>query len=377
MKLIHLSDLHIGKRVNDFSMLEDQHFILNEILQIIDDVSPDAVLIAGDIYDKSIPTAEAVQLFDGFLTRLAQRKVPVFLVCGNHDSAERIAFGADILSESQIYISPVFQGEVRKVTLTDEFGELNLYLLPFIKPAHVRKYFPDAEVESYNDAVKMVIDSLEIDGKERNLLVAHQFITGAKRCDSEELSVGGLDQIDASVFDAFDYVALGHIHRPQKVGRETIRYCGTPLKYSFSEVDHKKSVTVVTMAKKGKVEIDTIPLIPKHDMRKIKGSYEELTLKSNYENTKTDDYLHVTLTDEEDVLDAIGKLRSIYPNIMKLEYDNARTRNQQTMEVDEYVEEKSPSELVSEFYQLQNDRKLSDEQTGYMKKLIEQIWEVQ
>ncbi|MDD3403100.1 MAG: exonuclease SbcCD subunit D [Hespellia sp.] len=376
MKFMHLSDLHIGKRVNDFSMLEDQQFILKEILKITDEVKPDAVLIAGDVYDKAVPAAEAVQLLDAFLTKLESRGLPVFLVSGNHDSAERIAFGSQILSESGIYIAPVFQGNVQKITLADEYGELDLFMLPFIKPAHVRRYFPEAEVESYDDAVRTVLNSLDVDESKRNVLIAHQFITGAERSDSEELSVGGLDNIDANAFDAFDYVALGHIHRPQKVMRDTIRYAGTPLKYSFSEADHKKSVTVVTMEEKGRIDIDTIPLMPRHDLRKIKGSYEELTRKANYENTDTQDYLQVTLTDEEDILDAIGKLRSIYPNIMKLEYDNARTRNQQTMDICEHVEEKTPPELVKEFYQLQNNQEMSEEQEGYLSELIEKIWEV-
>lgn len=377
MKLIHLSDLHIGKRVNDFSMMEDQQFILKEIQSITDNVKPDAVLIAGDIYDKSIPTAEAVQLFDEFLTGLAERNLPVFFVSGNHDSAERISFGSHILAASDIYIAPVFDGEVKCVTMEDAFGRLNIYMLPFIKPVNVRKYFPDAEIESYDDAVRVIMEYIGMDESERNILIAHQFITGAERSDSEELSVGGLDNIDVDALEAFDYVALGHIHRPQKVGRETIRYCGTPLKYSFSEVNHRKSVTVVTIEEKGQIQIETVPLVPRHEMRKIKGSYEELTLKANYENTATDDYLHVTLTDEEDILDAIGKLRSIYPNIMKLEYDNVRTRNQQVIEADEQVEAKSPADLVGEFYQLQNDQDLSTDQFEYMNGLIERIWEVQ
>lgn len=375
MKFIHLSDLHIGKRVNDFSMLEDQAYILTEILNIIDDVTPDAVLIAGDIYDKSIPTAEAVQLFDDFLTRLAKRAMTVFMVSGNHDSPERLSFGAQILSTSDVYISPVFDGKVKRVELEDSYGKLNVYMLPFIKPANVRRYFPDAEADSYDAAVKVVMESLEVDTSKRNLLIAHQFITGAERSDSEEVSVGGLDNIDANVFDAFDYVALGHIHRPQKVGRETIRYCGTPLKYSFSEVNHKKSVTVVTMEGKGNITIDTVALTPKYDMRKIEGSYDEITWKKNYENTDTEDYMHITLKDEEDILDAIGRLRSIYPNIMKLEYDNARTRTHQEVDFDEHVEQKLPIQLYQEFYQMQNNQDLSDEQQEYLSDAIDKIWE--
>lgn len=375
MKFIHLSDLHIGKRVNDFSMLEDQAYILTEILNIIDDVTPDAVLIAGDIYDKSIPTAEAVQLFDDFLTRLAKRAMTVFMVSGNHDSPERLSFGAQILSTSDVYISPVFDGKVKRVELEDSYGKLNVYMLPFIKPANVRRYFPDAEADSYDAAVKVVMESLDVDTSKRNLLIAHQFITGAERSDSEEVSVGGLDNIDANVFDAFDYVALGHIHRPQKVGRETIRYCGTPLKYSFSEVNHKKSVTVVTMEGKGNITIDTVALTPKYDMRKIEGSYDEITWKKNYENTDTEDYMHITLKDEEDILDAIGRLRSIYPNIMKLEYDNARTRTHQEVDFDEHVEQKLPIQLYQEFYQMQNNQDLSDEQQEYLSDAIDKIWE--
>lgn len=399
MKFIHLSDLHIGKRVNDFSMLDDQAYILTEIIQIIDKEQPDAVLIAGDIYDKSVPSAEAVQLFDDFLTRLVKRNLSIFIISGNHDSAERVAFGAHILSSANVFIAPVFQGEIQPITLEDSNGKCNIYMLPFVKPAHVRRYFSkrkievgadvdknvDAEssadadkgieIETYDDAVKTIMKSLKVDKTERNLLIAHQFITGATRSDSEELSVGGLDNIDANAFDDFDYVALGHIHRPQKVGRDTIRYCGTPLKYSFSEADHKKSVTVVTMGEKGHISIDTVPLVPKHDLRKVKGSYEEITLKKNYEDTDTQDYVHITLTDEEDILDAIGKLRIIYPNIMKLEYDNKRTRAHQALDLDEHVEEKSPMQLFEEFYEKQNNQELNEMQRTYLEENIAKLWE--
>ena len=375
MKFIHLSDLHIGKRVNEFSMIEDQKYILKVILNIIDDEKPDGVLIAGDVYDKSVPSAEAVQLLDDFLCRLAERKLPTYIISGNHDSAERLSFGGRLMDMSGIHLSPVYNGKVEPFTLTDEYGKVNIYMLPFIKPVNVKRFFPDSEIESYTDAIKIAVDSMNVDEKERNIIVTHQFVTGASRSESEEISVGGSDNVDASVFDAFDYVALGHIHGPQKIGRESVRYCGTPLKYSFSEANHKKSVTVVEMGEKGKIEIRTVPLVPKHDLREIKGKYEEILLKENYEGTNTEDYIHITLTDEEDIADVMNILRIIYPNIMKLDYDNKRTRSNQAVGKAEGVEKKSPLELFSEFYYDRNGQTMSEEQTAFMQNLIEEIWE--
>ena len=375
MKFIHLSDLHIGKRVNEFSMIEDQKYILKVILNIIDDEKPDGVLIAGDVYDKSVPSAEAVQLLDDFLCRLAERKLPTYIISGNHDSAERLSFGGRLMDMSGIHLSPVYNGKVEPFTLTDEYGKVNIYMLPFIKPVNVRRFFPDSEIESYTDAIKITVDSMNVDEKERNIIVTHQFVTGASRSESEEISVGGSDNVDASVFDAFDYVALGHIHGPQKIGRESVRYCGTPLKYSFSEANHKKSVTVVEMGEKGKIEIRTVPLVPKRDLRKIKGRYEEILLKENYEGTNTEDYIHITLTDEEDIADVMNILRIIYPNIMKLDYDNKRTRSNQAVGMAENVEKKSPLELFSEFYYDRNGQSMCEVQTAFMQNLIEEIWE--
>ena len=317
MKFLHLSDLHIGKRVNEFSMLEDQEYILTKIINIIDDEKPDAVVVAGYVYDKSVPSAEAVQLFDDFLCRLAHRKLQVFVISGNHDSAERMAFGGRLMDISGVHMSPVYNGKVEAISLDDEFGRINFFMLPFVKPANVRRFFEDAEIESYTDAVRVAVENMNVNADERNVIVTHQFVTGAEKCESEEISVGGSDNVDASVFDAFDYVTLGHIHGPQNIGSERVRYCGTPLKYSFSEAKHKKSVTVVEMGEKGSLEIRTVALVPKRDMREIKGTYAEITLKDNYINTNTDDYMHITLTDEEDIPDAIGKLRVIYPNLMK------------------------------------------------------------
>ena len=375
MKLIHLSDLHIGKRVNEISMIEDQEYILLQILRIIDEESADAVLIAGDVYDKSVPSAEAVTLLDDFLCRLAERKKPVLIISGNHDSPERLAFGNRLLEGSGIHISSVYHGAVESVTLEDAHGEVNFYLLPFIKPAHVKRFYPDETIESYTDACRVAVESMGIDKEKRNVLLTHQFVTGAATCESEEISVGGSDNVDASVFEAFDYVALGHIHGPQNIGTNRIRYCGTPLKYSFSEEQHHKSVTVVNLGPKGRLELQLRPLTPRHDLRSIRGTFEALTDKSFYEGTATDDYLQVILTDEEDIPEAVGRLRLIYPNLMKLTYDNTRTRTNHIIDGAADVQRKSPLELFDELYQLQNNQPMTDEQRLFTRELIESIWE--
>ena len=375
MKFIHLSDLHLGKRVNEFPMLEDQQYILTEILQIIDEEQPDAVLIAGDVYDKSVPSAEAVGLLDDFLCRLAKRKLHIFLISGNHDSPERIAFAGRLMETAGVHLSPVYSGTVAPTVLEDGHGPVCVYMLPFLKPAHVRRFFPEAEIETYTDALRTAVDALGMDKSRRNVLITHQFVTGASRSESEEISVGGSDNVDASVFDAIDYVALGHIHGPQNIGSERLRYCGTPLKYSFSEAGHVKSVTVVILEEKGSLTVRTVPLVPKHDLRELRGTYEELTFKPNYEGTRTDDYLHITLTDEEDIPDVIGKLRAVYPNLMKLDYDNRRTRSSARLDGAEEVERKSPLTLFGEFFEQQNGRPLSREQLAFSGDLIEQIWE--
>lgn len=376
MKLIHLSDLHLGKRVNEFSMLEDQQYILSEILRIIDAEQPDGILIAGDVYDKTVPSAEAVALLDDFLVRQAKRDLQIFLISGNHDSPERMAFGGRLMEGSGVHLSPVYDGRVRPITLTDVYGTVNIYLLPFVKPAHVRRCFPEREITTYTDALAIAIEAMGVDQTERNVLVTHQFVTGAARCDSEELSVGGTDNVDASVFDPFDYVALGHIHGPQRVGRETVRYCGTPLKYSFSEAGHQKSVTVVELEAKGAVSVRTVPLVPLRDLVELRGTYEELTFRGFYEGTSYQkDYVHITLTDEEDIPDAMRKLQIIYPNLMKLDYDNRRTRAGACLDGAEDAEQKSPLDLLEEFYEKQNGRPMGEEQQAFAWAWMERIWE--
>lgn len=375
MKLFHLSDLHIGKRVNEVSMLEDQAYILAQILTLIDEERPDALLIAGDVYDKSIPPAEAVSLFDDFLYSVSRRGVPVLMISGNHDSPERLAFGRRMMEGAGVYISPVYAGETTPVTLHDAHGDVHFWLLPFLKPAHVRRFEPEAEIESYTDAVRVAIDRMNVDFSARNVLLTHQFVTGAATCESEELSVGGTDNVDASVFDGFDYVALGHLHGPQNVGSSRVRYCGTPLKYSFSEEKQEKSVTVVHLGEKGALRLEALALRPLHDMRRIRGSFAQLTAQGTAQTTQ--DYLHIVLTDEEDVPEAMGRLRQIYPQIMKLSYDNTRTRSDQIVEGAQDVQRKSPLALFEELYELMNNRPMSEVQRAFAGAQIEAIWEEQ
>ena len=376
MKFAHIADLHIGKRVHDFSMLEDQRYILEEMLRIFDEEKVDGVLIAGDVYDKTVPSAEAVQVFDDFITKLAKMEMPIYMISGNHDSAERLAFGAQLFENDGVYISPVYEGEVKKVEVEDVYGTVNIWLLPFLKPATVRHALQREDINTYEEGVVAALQGCEIDTEQRNILVAHQFVTGADRSDSEETSVGGLDNVSAEVFEDFDYVALGHIHRAQKMGRETLRYSGTPLKYSFSEADHKKSVTILELLEKGRVEIHVVPLVPRRDMRKMRGTYMEVTAKDAYTEENKMDYLQITLADEEDVPGALQKLRTVYSNLMRLEYDNARTRENREVQAVEAQEQKSELELFEEFYELLNNESMKDEQVEFVEKLIQDLKEV-
>ena len=374
MKLIHLSDLHLGKRVGEVSMLEDQAYILDRVLDIVDGAGPDALLIAGDVYDKSVPSAEAVTLFDDFLCRLARRKLPVLVISGNHDSPERLAFGSRLMEGAGVHLSPVYDWNVKPITLTDEHGPVDFWLLPFLKPAHLRRFYPEETIDSYTDAVGAAIAHMNIDPSRRNVLLCHQFVTGAATCESEELIVGGTDNVDAAVFDGFDYVALGHLHGPQNVGSSRIRYCGTPLKYSFSEASQYKSVTVAELGEKGDLTLHTVPLTPRHDMRVIRGTFAQLTEEGG-DAGEREDYLHIILTDEEDVPEALGRLRLIYPNILKLSYDNTRTRTSQSVDRAQRVAQKSPLELFEELYETQNNQPMSQEQRDFAQRLIEQLRE--
>ena len=374
MKFGHIGDLHIGKRVHDFSMLEDQRYILDQMIKIFEEQKVDGVLIAGDVYDKTVPSAEAVQLFDEFITGLAKAEIPVYMISGNHDSAERLSFGAKLFENSDIYISQVYDGEMKRIVLKDQYGPISVYLLPFLKPAAVRHALQRDDINTYEEGVMAALQECEIDTTQRNVLVAHQFVAGAASCESEEPSVGGIDWVDAALFDKFDYVALGHLHSPQKVGRDTLRYCGTPLKYSFSEASQHKSVTFVELGEKGSVTIAAEPLVPRHDLRELRGSYMELTDRRNYEGTAVDDYLHITLTDEQDIPEALARLRVIYPNLMRLDYDNRRTQTRQELDAPAKAEQKTPLEHFADFYQLQNNQPLTHEQAAFCQQLIESIW---
>ena len=375
MKLMHISDLHLGKIVNGFSMLEDQKYILEQILSMAEAERPDGVLVAGDVYDKRVPAAEAVGVLDGFLTRLADI-CPVFVISGNHDSAERLAFGGRLMTAAGVYVSPVYEGTVRTVQLRDAFGPVHIHLLPFLKPVQVRRFFPEAEITNYNEAVGAALSGLDLADGERHVLVTHQLVTGAQSCESEELSIGGSENVDAEVFEGFDYVALGHLHGPQRAGGDHIRYCGTPLKYSFSEANHRKSVTLVTLGEKGDTKIETRELHPLRDLREIRGTYQELMARSFYQDTDLpESYLHITLTDEEDVPEALHRMRLVYPLIMKLDYDNTRTRSHQNP-LDQRVDARqTPLELFRQLYETQNNQPMSRQQDAFLAKLIESIWE--
>lgn len=379
MRFIHLSDLHIGKRVNGFPMLEDQRYILEQILKKTKESAADAVIIAGDIYDKPVPSAEAVDLFDDFLVGLTRLGVRVFLISGNHDSAERISYAGRLLRESQVYISPRFDGILHPVPVSDDFGTVYVYLIPYIHPSLVRNAWPEEKVGSYDDAMRVLLEKSDVDPSARNLAVVHQFVTAGgqspEETDSEEKHVGGLDNVDASAFDAFDYVALGHLHGPQRIGRDTIRYAGSPLKYSFSEEKQNKSITLAELKEKGEVTYDLLPLEARRDLRTVRGSFEEVTSPEFTARLKGDDYYRVILTDENDVPNALSRLRRrFYENLMILEYDNTRTSSDVRIEAEEGEEEKEPIEVLGDLYQMQNGREMSPLQKETAQKLIRRIW---
>ena len=379
MKLFHLSDLHLGKRLCGISLIEDQRVMLNNIIEHIKNEKPGAVMIAGDVYDRSVPPEDAVALFDDFLYALSGLNTAVLIISGNHDSAERLAYGGRILNRSGIYISSEmnknnYESILKPVTLNDEHGDINFYLLPFVTPYAVRAARdgrPEAEISSYTDALRVDIDEMNIDKTKRNVLIAHQFVTGAETCDSETVSGGGTDNVNASVFEGFDYTALGHIHGPQRIGKDTVRYCGTPLKYSFSEVNHKKSISVADIGEKGNVKISAIALDePKHELREIKGTFSEVISKG-----KSEDYIKVILTDKDVITDAVNKLREYFPNIMQLSFEAPESGGGYEPEELEGSRKLSPLELFSNFYKAQTNTELDERQTEIVRKIFEEITE--
>ncbi len=374
MKFAHISDLHLGKRIHQFSMIEEQKYILDKIIEIAKAEKIDGIFIAGDVYDKIYPSAEAVALFDSFLVSLAKEEIRVFVISGNHDSPERIAFLGQLTKKAGVYLSPVYQGKTDVVEMEDEFGKVHIHLLPFIKPVHVRHFYPEETVTNYTEAMNVVVKNMNLNKTDRNILVAHQFVTGAKRSDSEEISVGGLDNIEATVIRDFDYVALGHIHRPQNMGTEKIRYSGTPLKYSFSESQDKKSVTILDLKEKGNMAIREISLVPLHDMLSLRGIFMELMNPSNFPHIDVDSYLHITLLDEQDIPEAFNRLTGVYSNLMQMEYDNVRTREKRNLQVRRETAKISPQEIFAELYKTMNNQPLSEVQQEYLMEKIEKIW---
>lgn len=376
MKLIHTADLHIGKMVNEFSMLKDQEYVLQQIVAVVKEENADGLIIAGDVYDRAIPPAEAVALFDHFINELFERKVPILLISGNHDSPERLSFASNILDKKGFHIAGVFDGIVKNVSFTDEYGKVNIYLLPYIKPQIVKHILGKEEVLTYEDSVKTVLDIIPIVEEERNILVTHHFVTNLgtepEQSDSEtRISIGGADNVDVSVFKDFDYVALGHIHGPQRIGRDTVRYAGSPLKYSFSEVFHKKSITIIDLKEKGNINISTKELKPFHDLRKVKGRLEDLMSEEIYSLADTTDYLQVTLTNQEELIDPMGTLRSVYPNVMQLILEkNIRKQELTSTKVND-LKSKSTLEIYKEFYEAVTDQVFDDKREKVMEKLIE------
>ena len=376
MKFIHLSDLHLGRRLNEFSLIEDQRHILGQIAEVAERERPDCVFIAGDVYDKNVPSEEAVALFDEFLWRLYGLDASIFIISGNHDSAGRLTFASRIMAQKDIYIAQAFCGAVEPFVMRDEIGEYRVYLLPFTKPAQARQFFPDRRIESSQQMLEAMLAAADIDAAQRNILIAHLFAAGSERCESEDVIIGGSDCVDGALFSKFDYTALGHLHGPQNVGGASVRYCGTPLKYSFSEARHKKSVTIGELGAKGSLALREAALSPLHDMREMRGRYDELAERSFSAAAGFDraDYLHVTLTDEEEIFEALAKLLTVYPNIMKLDYDNIRTNAAADFSQACGSDSKSPLELAADLYEKQNGAPMSEEQAKSLSAIIEKIW---
>lgn len=376
MKFLHLSDLHFGKSVNGFSMLEDQRYIIQQIYDLVEKEHIDAVLMAGDIYDRSIPGGDAVTLFDDFLTRLKCLKTSVFIISGNHDSPERLQFAGRLLEDEGIYVCCQVDKHIKKVTLSDRYGPVNIYMLPFAKPMAVRLLYDDESIRTFDDAVRACINHTPVNTNERNIIMAHHFvISGGERpevSDSEvTLSVGGIEEVSADCFDAFDYTALGHIHRPQKIGRETVRYGGSPLKYSFSEANTDKVLTVAELKDKGEVSVRLFPLKPLRDMRKIKGSLKALTREDILTLENREDYVHVTLTDKAALIDPMNAVRSVYPNVMQLAFERKEMPGQEGS-IRAAVQKKDKLELFDDFFELVTGEKMSEAQRPVMEEIIDE-----
>lgn len=377
MKILHLADLHLGKRVNEMSMIEDQKYILDQIITLIKEESVGIVLLCGDIYDKSIPTIEAIHLLDEFLDQLSKMAIKVLMISGNHDSIDRLSFGKSLFTRSNLYIASQFENEIEKITVKENGITVNFYMLPFVKSAYISHIF-QLQTDSYEECFRYLIEHTKIDEEETNILLSHQFVTANKKnpelSDSETSSLGGIDNIDFHIFDPFDYVALGHIHKPQAMGREMVRYAGSILKYSFSEIHMDKKATILTIDAKKEISLSFHPLKPLRDMREIECSLEEL-LKKQCEIGKQEDYMHVILTDEEQILDAIGKVRTIYPNVMQISFKNRRHMKQlESAQIKEdQISDQSPAELFEQFYKMQNHIDLDEKRLHLVLSVFEEV----
>ena len=372
MKLMHVGDLHLGRSLGDFDLTEDQEYMLGQLLGIVEKQAVDAVLIAGDVYDKAIPSEAATRMLDYFLSSLAKRNVNVYMVSGNHDSDERLNYGSSLFETNHIFISTKYDGNLYKQTLKVDKVEADIYLLPFVKASQVRHFLTDAKIESYDDAVRAVLDKADIDGSRINILVAHQFVMGKSEdpelSGSESLgtqSVGTVEKIGYDCFDLFDYAALGHIHSPQQVGRKEVRYSGSPLKYSLSEVNNEKCVSLITVSGKGKLEIELVPVKPMRNMRHLKGKIKDLLDKERI--TAPEDFIYATLTDEEIVNDAMGIFQQVYPNTVKIDYDNSHTREIELADISRIAEKRSFAELISDFYRQMYGCEISEEEMDVMR----------
>ena len=372
MKFLHLGDLHLGKTLFDFDLVEDQRYILDQILCIAEKESVDGVLIAGDVYDKAVPSEAATKLLDYLLMKLAQKEIKVFMVSGNHDSDDRLNYGSTLFASNQIFISAVFDGTLHRQSFAEEDTKINIYMLPFVKASQVRHYFPDEKIESYDDAVQTIIRNTDINKSNKNILVAHQFVSGKGEdpalAGSESVgtqSVGLVEKIGYDCFNDFDYVALGHIHSPQKVGREEIRYAGSPLKYSLSEANNEKSVSLITVSAEERVKIELVPLKPMRNVRHIKGTLKELLDKKNVK--APEDFIYATLTDEDIINDAMGIFQQVYPNTVRIDYDNSHTREIEQVDISKIAENKSFPELIGDFYRLMYGCEITEEEMDVMR----------
>lgn len=375
MKLAHISDLHLGKTLYNYSLIEDQEYILEQIVGILVEKKVEVLMIAGDVFDKNVAPEAGLKVFRKFLNRLVESKIKVLIISGNHDSAERLTFGGEFMTEKGIFFSKVYDGNIEPVSFEDEYGPVNFYLLPFIKPQIVNHYIEGNEIVTYEEAVQFAVKNMNINTSERNVILAHQNILSAKRCESEENIIGGLDAVSDAVFKDFDYTALGHIHSQQKIGKNNVFFCGTPLKYSVSEFDQEKKMPIISFAEKGKLDIEMIPLIPKRDLRKITGTLDEILTSAKNDPNNHEDFIDITLTNEDEVMDAMASLRTVYPNVLKLSYDNKASRAAENVEKFSGVNEKKPLEIFEAFYQSRRGTEMNDEQKNYIQALIEKIWE--